>query len=242
MTEAWKSKFPSGLKLVLLALCDCADDNGTCWPSIENISKKCSMGQRTVFRHISDLSSFGAIRIEHREGRASIYWLNPCQFGTPANLAPTPANLAPINIKEPSKNRHSRNLEEDTRASDKKKPARNKRKASNIALSTNGIWENISPEQVQLWGRAYPALGLDAELAAAAAWILANPSNRKSNYERFITNWLKRAQDRAPRVGQGNAIRVTSGFGSINKSDAIRQHNIAVCSEWLNESTVIEHG
>ena len=38
-----------------------------------------------------------------------------------------------------------------------------------------------------------------AEIKAMEAWLLANPNNTKSNYERFITNWLKRAQDKAPR-------------------------------------------
>lgn len=50
------------------------------------------------------------------------------------------------------------------------------------------------------WRQAYPAVNLDVELSKASAWLLANPKNAKSNYARFLTNWLAKAQDRAPRV------------------------------------------
>lgn len=66
-----------------------------------------------------------------------------------------------------------------------------------IALDADGNWTGISTAQRSTWSTAYPALSLDAELAKAAAWILANPKNKKSNYARFLTNWLSRAQDRA---------------------------------------------
>jgi hypothetical protein len=78
-----------------------------------------------------------------------------------------------------------------------------------IAFSAEAGWENISPRQRDVWERAYPALSLDAEFAAAAAWLMANPENRKSNYARFLNGWLQRAQDRAPRKGHaGGAATV----------------------------------
>lgn len=52
----------------------------------------------------------------------------------------------------------------------------------------------------QQWQGAYPALSLDIELSKASAWLIANPKNRKSNYARFLTNWMTKAQDAAPRV------------------------------------------
>lgn len=55
------------------------------------------------------------------------------------------------------------------------------------------------------WAKAYPAISVDGELAAASAWLIANPANQKSNYARFLTNWLKRSQDRAPGKGSGKA-------------------------------------
>ena len=123
MTIAWKSDCHSGRKMVLLALCDNANDQGECYPSISMLSKKCSMSERSVFSHISDLEKSGAIRRENRTGRSTVYHLDPCKFCTPANSAPlqilhttpansaptplqilhpTPATVAPITINEPS--------------------------------------------------------------------------------------------------------------------------------------------
>lgn len=69
-----------------------------------------------------------------------------------------------------------------------------------IHLTADGLWEGIKASQIDLWKRAYPAVLIDAELNAAAAWIIANPANKKSNYARFLTNWLKKQQDRAPKM------------------------------------------
>jgi cytoskeletal protein RodZ len=74
-----------------------------------------------------------------------------------------------------------------------------------IAFTAEGAWENISPRQRDVWERAYPALSLDEQLAAAAAWLIANPNNRKSNYARYLNGWLQRAQDRAPRKAHAGA-------------------------------------
>lgn len=70
-----------------------------------------------------------------------------------------------------------------------------------ISLSAEGEWVNIPPAMMEKWHEAYPAVDLKIELAKAAGWIMANPKNRKSNYARFLTNWLSRSQDRAPRTG-----------------------------------------
>lgn len=61
-------------------------------------------------------------------------------------------------------------------------------------------WENVSDKFLTILSSAYPAVDVDAELKAMAAWLEANPKNRKSDYPRFINNWLRRAQDKAPRT------------------------------------------
>lgn len=63
---------------------------------------------------------------------------------------------------------------------------------------------NVPDLLMEQWGRAYPAVSLDVELSRASAWLIANPKNAKSNYARFLTNWLTKAQDKAPRVGGGS--------------------------------------
>ena len=123
MTLAWKSDYPTGKKMILLALCDNANDQGECYPSVAMLAKKCSMSDRSVFNHIAELEKDGAIQRETRTGRSTVYHLDPCKFCTPANSAPlqplhptpansappplqrlhpTPATVAPITINEPS--------------------------------------------------------------------------------------------------------------------------------------------
>ena len=123
MTMAWKSGLSSGQKMVLLALCDNANDQGECYPSIPMLADKCSMGERTVQQHIADLESAGIVKREMRTGRSTLYRIDPRKICTPAESAPpqnlhhtpaesappppqishpTPADFAPITIKEPS--------------------------------------------------------------------------------------------------------------------------------------------
>lgn len=123
MTEAWKADMPSGRKMVLLALCDNANDQGECYPSISMLAEKCSMSERSVFNHIADLEKCGAVARQSRTGRSTVYTIDPCKFCTHANSAPlqklhptpadsappplqplhpTPATVAPITINEPS--------------------------------------------------------------------------------------------------------------------------------------------
>lgn len=57
-------------------------------------------------------------------------------------------------------------------------------------------WENVTEEMLELWERAYPACDMERELTKMATWLLANPTKTKTNYKRFITNWLSRTQDK----------------------------------------------
>lgn len=60
----------------------------------------------------------------------------------------------------------------------------------------------ITQQQLDLWKENFPAIDVETELKSASAWLDANRKNRKSDVKRFLVNWLKRAQDRAPRVAE----------------------------------------
>ncbi len=51
--------------------------------------------------------------------------------------------------------------------------------------------------KVEFFREKFPAVDITQELRKMEAWLMANPKNRKSNYEKFITNWLCRTQDKA---------------------------------------------
>lgn len=58
----------------------------------------------------------------------------------------------------------------------------------------------LTAEQIDRWRDAFPATDVDGQLLRAACWLVANPDSRGGNLDRFLSNWLARAQDRAPPV------------------------------------------
>lgn len=79
-------------------------------------------------------------------------------------------------------------------------PAAPKRKTASVPLINfdfaTELWENIADAQVDKWQDTYPATNVERELKKMAEWLLSNPTKRKKNYRRFITNWLERTQER----------------------------------------------
>jgi len=62
-------------------------------------------------------------------------------------------------------------------------------------------WQNIEEVDRAEWREAYPACDLNRQLAAMSAWLKANPAKaKKSNWRKFITNWLSRSQDKGGDV------------------------------------------
>lgn len=122
MTEAWKTRLPTGQKMVLLALADNANDMGECYPSIATLAAKCSMSERAVQGHLRGLEEAGIVERDMRTGRSTLYTINPRKFctsaesapqqnlhhtpaeiaKTPAESAPSPAESAPITTTQPS--------------------------------------------------------------------------------------------------------------------------------------------
>lgn len=120
MSAAWDMALPMGQKMLLLALCDHANDDGVCYPSQEKLAQKCSMGERTVISHIQWLERHGIVSRERRQNtqrrKSDLYQITlrnytlepansaPAKFSPePANFAPSePANFAPSYKEEPS--------------------------------------------------------------------------------------------------------------------------------------------
>ncbi len=66
-----------------------------------------------------------------------------------------------------------------------------------IRWTPKNRWEDITTEDVNLWTEAYPALDVRRELMKMTCWLVANPKKaHKSNWRRFVVNWLSRQQDR----------------------------------------------
>lgn len=61
---------------------------------------------------------------------------------------------------------------------------------------TSYLFIGIETEHEGKWSEAYPAVNIQAEIKRAALWLKTNPKKKKKNYERFLTNWLSRKQER----------------------------------------------
>lgn len=104
MSSLWDLELNPTVKLVLLALADCANDEGLAWPSIATLARKASVGERTVQRSLVEARTLGIINREEVIGRGCKYTFTPFtprHAGTPATVSPvtndaeTPATLAP---------------------------------------------------------------------------------------------------------------------------------------------------
>lgn len=75
-----------------------------------------------------------------------------------------------------------------------------------IAWTAEQSWCSVTFESKERWSEAYPAVDIDMQLSRMDAWLRANPAKAKRKlWERFITNWLTRSQDRGGDI-KSNAV------------------------------------
>lgn len=99
MSLAWDSDLPSTDKMVLLCLCNFANDTGDCWPSISTLVKKTGLSERTVQRAIRRLIDAGILTIKERSGTSTNYRIHPRHIGTPVTVTPpSPRHPTPVTV------------------------------------------------------------------------------------------------------------------------------------------------
>lgn len=109
------------------------------------------------------------------------------------------ASEQPVNtIKKDKKDKKDKNKNKPLALNDKNH--RPKPPKINFDFKTSK-WENIKPEDIKIWTEAYPACDMKIEFAKMTSWLLSNPSKKKSNYKKFINNWLSRTQDKGGTRG-----------------------------------------
>lgn len=110
MTLAWRSGAPTGQKMVLLALCDHADDEGECRPSVPYLARKTSLGESTVRQHITTMEQAGILRRQYRTGRSTYYYIHPEHFTPPVEDKPRPVDTPSPQIPAPPESGAPQNL------------------------------------------------------------------------------------------------------------------------------------
>ena len=107
LSAAWDLQIGSTEKMVLMCLCDFANENGTCWPSIATLCRKTSKSERTVQSALKWLRENDFYQTDGYHKQTPLYVLNtrnictPAEFAPPQNLHVTPAK----NVKYPRKSR-----------------------------------------------------------------------------------------------------------------------------------------
>lgn len=95
MTWAWETEIPATEKMVLLCLCDHANDDGQCWPSMARIARKCSVTDRTVQRAIKNLRELGILHTEGEPGKTLKFHITPRHSVTPDTASPPTMTTRP---------------------------------------------------------------------------------------------------------------------------------------------------
>lgn len=98
MSAVWALDLPAGEKLLLLALADCANDDGLCWPGMKNLSAKTGKGERSLQAAIKALCAAGHLTRDELPGKGCNYTVHP-----QATLPLTPAEIAPRRNCAPQK-------------------------------------------------------------------------------------------------------------------------------------------
>jgi hypothetical protein len=100
MTAVWALDLPAGEKLLLLALADCANDEGFCWPGMRSLKAKTGKCERSLQAAIKSLCAAGHLTRVEVPGKGCNYTVHPRNNCTPAETAPpqklteTPAKTA----------------------------------------------------------------------------------------------------------------------------------------------------
>ena len=101
MTAVWDIPLPDSEKIVLLALADCANDEGHCWPSMATLARKCSKSDRTVQAAIKSLVDSGHLTRREVPGKGCNYTVHPRSGFTPEGNDRDPRSRFGQTVKEP---------------------------------------------------------------------------------------------------------------------------------------------
>lgn len=105
LTYAFDARVNNPLrKLVLLKLCDNANDDGECWPSFQHIADQCEISRRSAINHIQALVADGYLESESRfksgEQTTNMYTISKTKLLCSAGFAPPSESPAPPPVQE----------------------------------------------------------------------------------------------------------------------------------------------
>lgn len=102
MSLVWSLNLHDSQKIVLLALADCANDEGHCWPSMRTLAAKCSKGERTVQGVIKELCDAGHLTRREVPGKGCNYTVHPRSVCAPQPPRPAENDTPPPQTSRPT--------------------------------------------------------------------------------------------------------------------------------------------
>lgn len=213
MTLAWSLDLPDSQKIVLLALADCANDEGHCWPSMASLARKCSKGERTVQGVIKQLVDAGHVTREEVIGKGCNYWVHPRR-----DCAPQPSR--PARTAPPQGTAQ-------TPAAAADKPSRTvitkTQNARGTRLSSNWRPKPL-PADLADAVAAWPAGAIERELARFRDWAASAPGAKgvKSDWDATWRNWLRRKIDESP-TNDKRPANINRGASGADLAEAARR-------------------
>lgn len=152
MSWAWETSLPATEKMVLLCLCDHANDEGQCWPSMARIARKCSVTDRTVQRAIKHLREWGVLTGDHEAGKVYKFQINPRHCVTPDTVSPPT-----ITTKPPTQCRQTPDtVSPEPLENHQQEPSEDSPADAEPSLTPDHVWEFYRSVAMQ-FGRPIPA-------------------------------------------------------------------------------------
>lgn len=96
------STWPSGQRLVALALADKVNEHGTAWPKLNTLAAMTGLSARNVSRHLAALESEGWITRETRTGDTGRQTSNLYRWTAPALTLPNTSGMTPTSSLTPT--------------------------------------------------------------------------------------------------------------------------------------------
>lgn len=141
--------------LVLLAIADCANDEGWAWPSQETLAKKTRMSERQVRRIVKDIQALGEIDMHMRQEGRKRHNFYRVTVGQDVRSLPMTVG-------------HFTSLGEDTAVSYEPRTEPSKKKTSSSSLNSGKRQPDL------LWERLLSECGVDADSLTKSARGSAN--------------------------------------------------------------------
>lgn len=216
MSLAWEMDIPSTEKMVLLCLCDYANDHGgSCYPAISTLAKRTSKNARTIQRALRWLEKSKICDINERAGTSTDYTINLDAFVRGDKMSGVTKTTRRGDTTPPNPLRTTSIVKDKSLTIARKKI--NAKKPESVS---DEVWRDWLSQRKSAFTET--ALeGFERE-AAKAGWTLeaAITEAIERGWQGFKASWVK---DKQNGNGRSNGANRASGNGPVNGfRDALR--------------------